>query len=158
MLHPSLRWAAWLAASFALLGPVAAQSTGTQQPGATSAGSGDQSSGATRMPPALRDKAPESRHRGSMHEDRMPRHMRQGSTAASPSGTAATLPQDDNRMASDLSRDCAPTAAGTTTRPITQNPAFRSEMSQCTSESNRDERAECVRELWASSGGTAACM
>ena len=155
MLHSSLRWAACALASLALLGPAAAQ--GTQQPGATSAGSGDQSSGATRMPPALRDQAPESRHRGSMNEDRMPRHMRQGSTAASPSGTAATLPSD-NRMASDLSRDCAPTAAGTTTRPITQNPAFRSEMSQCTSESDRDQRAECVRELWASSGGSAACM
>jgi hypothetical protein len=141
MVHPFLRAAACLAASFALLGPAAAQGTG--QTGATRGGD----AGST---------MPQSRHRGSMNEHRMPGHMRHGDTAASPSGTSATMPRDDRRA--DWSRDCAPTAAGPTTRPLTQDPAFRSEMSQCTSRADRDARAECVRELWASSGGTAACM
>ncbi len=79
-------------------------------------------------------------------------------TAASPSGTAATVPGDQRMRSGDLSRDCAPTAAGASTTAFTQSPGFRSEMSRCTSQNDRDRRADCVRDLWARSGGTAACL
>ncbi len=82
----------------------------------------------------------------------------QDGTAASPSGTAATLPPGSPLATSDPSRDCAPTAAGAATLPVTQDPMFRSGMSQCTAETDRDRRADCVRDLWARSGGSAACM
>lgn len=134
MRHSPLRWAACLAASFALIGGAAAQSN-------------------TTPPPATRSMPQGPMPQGPMHQGPMNR----GATAASPSGTAATMPHR-GMPGADLSRECAPRAAGPGTPPAMQSPGFRSGMSQCTREADREQRAECVRQLWERSGGTAACM
>jgi len=83
--------------------------------------------------------------------------------AAAAAAQAQPSSDTQQRGSSDLSLNCPPTAAGhprAKATPLTakHDPAFRKEMRQCTSEKDRQARAECVRSAWEARAGEATSV